>query len=575
MAAINFPASPTTGQVFTQNGRSWIWNGTSWVANNPVTTGTASQLLANSGNGTLVNVTVTGPLTYAAGVLGASGAIGPSGATGPTGPVSTVSGPVGATGATGPAGSGGSTFSPVNNIAALKAVSKLVLQFVYVEGYYTSGDGGGGNYYYDSSDTTSADNGGTIIVANDGGRWKLSYQGALSVRQFGAMGNSSSYPDYTNQFKAAIAFIKSVNYTSAFIGGTLYVPQGQYRISDELLIDFTGLTIVGDGAGPTHIIQTVSNKNIFRFTGGRNRISNLQLNYFLSPAPTSGDAISINASNIEIDNVTIDVCFNGIHIYSSTAIPDVGVIYLTNIRINNIFNTGIFVEGSTVTSENVHDVCVNNVVAAGNNGPANSGLIRITEGANAVMFNNVDVTGGQYSLFIIGTTLKPNANYFNNCYFDAGYYGASISNAVQHQFTNCWFAGGYFANGYDGLTLSSTKGLRFVNCTWFQNGANGVRVASSTTFVGFIGCLFAENRSVGINSGNGIFFESGCNNFQVNDCTATNSVMGTGVQTYGIYISSSCNNFIITNNNLLGNGTSGLYNGSGTSATQIVSQNLG
>lgn len=123
MAAINFPASPITGQVFTQNGRSWIWNGTSWVANNPVTTGTASQLLANSGNGTLVNVTVTGPLTYAAGVLGASGAIGPSGATGPTGPVSTVSGPVGATGATGPAGSGSSNVANITTYGASPSAS--------------------------------------------------------------------------------------------------------------------------------------------------------------------------------------------------------------------------------------------------------------------------------------------------------------------------------------------------------------------------------------------------------------------------------------------------------------------
>jgi len=120
MAAINFPASPTTGQVYTANGRSWIWNGTSWVANNPVTTGTASQLLANSGNGTLVNVTVTGPLTYAAGVLGASGAIGPTGA---TGPVSTVSGPVGATGATGPAGTGSANIANITDYGASPSAS--------------------------------------------------------------------------------------------------------------------------------------------------------------------------------------------------------------------------------------------------------------------------------------------------------------------------------------------------------------------------------------------------------------------------------------------------------------------
>ena len=34
MAALNFPASPTTGQVYTANGRSWLWNGTAWISNN-------------------------------------------------------------------------------------------------------------------------------------------------------------------------------------------------------------------------------------------------------------------------------------------------------------------------------------------------------------------------------------------------------------------------------------------------------------------------------------------------------------------------------------------------------------
>lgn len=37
MAALNFPTSPTTGDVYTANGKSWTWDGTSWVtANQPV-----------------------------------------------------------------------------------------------------------------------------------------------------------------------------------------------------------------------------------------------------------------------------------------------------------------------------------------------------------------------------------------------------------------------------------------------------------------------------------------------------------------------------------------------------------
>ena len=30
MAALNFPSSPTLNEIYTANGRSWIWNGNSW-----------------------------------------------------------------------------------------------------------------------------------------------------------------------------------------------------------------------------------------------------------------------------------------------------------------------------------------------------------------------------------------------------------------------------------------------------------------------------------------------------------------------------------------------------------------
>jgi len=57
MAALNFPSSPTVGQVYTANGLTYIWNGVSWDTKNPDNiTGTASNVtgtvaIANGGTG--------------------------------------------------------------------------------------------------------------------------------------------------------------------------------------------------------------------------------------------------------------------------------------------------------------------------------------------------------------------------------------------------------------------------------------------------------------------------------------------------------------------------------------------
>lgn len=51
MAAINFPASPTIGQVHTANGSSWIWSGVVWVGGSvtPITSGgTGATTAANA-----------------------------------------------------------------------------------------------------------------------------------------------------------------------------------------------------------------------------------------------------------------------------------------------------------------------------------------------------------------------------------------------------------------------------------------------------------------------------------------------------------------------------------------------
>lgn len=84
--AINFPSSPTNGEVYSYGDSSWIWDGARWEAR-------ATELVAGP----------TGPTGPASNVTGPTGSQGATGSQGPTG----ATGPHGATGATGPQGEQG------------------------------------------------------------------------------------------------------------------------------------------------------------------------------------------------------------------------------------------------------------------------------------------------------------------------------------------------------------------------------------------------------------------------------------------------------------------------------------
>ncbi|MDN7873867.1 glycosyl hydrolase family 28-related protein [Burkholderia aenigmatica] len=139
----------------------------------------------------------------------------------------------------------GSLNAVVDTIAALRALPKTINSKAFVTGYYAARDGGGGAYRLDPSDTSSADNGGTIIVATDGGRWKLVVIGNMvSVAQFGARLTGG---DDTAAIQAAI---NAASTSTEF--KTVYVPPGSCLISSTLLIQSTGVKLLGAGGGGVH-----------------------------------------------------------------------------------------------------------------------------------------------------------------------------------------------------------------------------------------------------------------------------------------------------------------------------------
>ncbi len=83
---INFPPSPSAGDIYVFNGRSWVYNGYAWILQGELGPTGASGTSGTSGtSGSSGTSGVTGP-SGVSGTSGTSGSSGTSGVTGPAGP---------------------------------------------------------------------------------------------------------------------------------------------------------------------------------------------------------------------------------------------------------------------------------------------------------------------------------------------------------------------------------------------------------------------------------------------------------------------------------------------------------
>lgn len=202
----------------------------------------------------------------------------------------------------------------VGSIIDLRALLKTaVSKNVFVTGYYAAGDGGGGQYYLDAADTISADNGGTIIVASDGGRWKLVYQGILTIRQFGA---SESVSNNAAQIQAAIDFCIP-------LGIKLRIPRGVYPVgSPGILVDNVGAgstggtqsisfrtSLTGDGMGSSILDYTgpAAAYCLGIITGGSSRTEFSGFSILQKGASKIGYGIQLTESaHVEFENIAVE-----------------------------------------------------------------------------------------------------------------------------------------------------------------------------------------------------------------------------------------------------------------------------
>lgn len=387
----------------------------------------------------------------------------------------------------------------VTSITNLRAVLHTAASYVFVTGYYVSGDGGGGPYYYDSTDVSSIDNGGTVIVASDGGRWKLVYTAQLTVKQFGAKGDGST--NDATAVQAALTFCMANQKALRF-------PAGKYRFTSALSVTFpsalSAFTMIGDGPDTTILNWASGNGLTINYLGAYNSANIFDMS-FTTSASVSGNGLTLNQTAASIPNPALNA--------------------LTNIR-EVVFRGD---DGYVITD------CWN--IACNIVGVSNVDFYSCYFGGNAAL------GGAGTGLFVQGTVALPPV-VFNlvSCNFEWNGVGIGYGNFTQgFSVTGCNFVGGSL--GIASTTgLTDTDQLTVTACQFNQTNSN-INLLTNIANTMLVGNEFIiQTNAIGINMPAAGYYTITGNTLGGNGFTNTN----------GIVINNSTAGGVITGNAFLG-----------------------
>ena len=180
----------------------------------------------------------------------------------------------------------------VADTTELKTTTGKAGEFVYLKQLSNSNANGGGLFVYQSSGTPD---GYVVVSASGGGVW-VRYEHLsglqLNAKMFGAKGDGVT--DDTDAINRALTFTA---------GKTLYIPSGNYLISDSLSI-YDNQTIIGDSQENTILNQSNTATDIIRiYKDSSVKIKNLMLK--LPSSSTASGIYANTAYYIDIDNIKL------------------------------------------------------------------------------------------------------------------------------------------------------------------------------------------------------------------------------------------------------------------------------
>lgn len=409
-------------------------------------------------------------------------------------------------------------------------------------------------------------------------------------------------------------------------GSTVRWPGGYMKHDGQFITITKGQRTVGAGLAKTMMLWTTTSTNGFQISTVKNAtIEGIGCSYS-DPTilPASGTFIDVSGGFLcAIRDIFCGTAYNGIVFRAGTASCNVSNVFLYECFSSGIFCTsagdiyvnqflvttgytyltltvssGTFVTGehfvtgpSTATIAQINgnlyrvvgstNFTVGSTLTGSTSGavatvtacqvPNTLGGIRLTEHAEAIIFSDGDVIGGQYALITTATTnaisIRPEYNKFTNVYFDSTIAGVDCQNSVEFDFVDCWFSGPGNQAGY----FHAIDGFKFTGGQAFDAGGYGLVFESTATNFIINGMSIRGNGTASAGVYSGVLIKAGATKFNISHCIGDDSNVSVGTQKYAVEIQAGASDRYSVSYNRF---TSSQVSDGGTGTNKAVGNNF-
>jgi hypothetical protein len=352
---------------------------------------------------------------------------------------------------------------------------------VFVAGFPAPENSGIQGFFAWRPDSTEPDNGGTVIkpnalAAQSQGRWHRVFDGPVSVKWFGAKGDSSG--NDTDAIQATIVA------ASSSCTPTVYIPPGRFRLTRAIRPEFDNFTLLGDVnsvlvADPSDREQFPEAILVNRGFPNLCEVSRLRIRDLTIEVMNGGDSAGAIQLNNCTDCVVSDILVKYVGARNPKNFDGIVTSQGTSGLIQNCIVDGIPKVGIYLTPGS-HDVRVIDCEVKNTTGPVDQVGISVGGADRILIANCLSHHNGKAGLFI-GVGVNPpvpstNIQVSSCLFFDNKFEGVRIGSEVDGVRPESIRLVGVAALNNDGRGISVEAGwdVLIADPTVADSGAQGI-----------------------------------------------------------------------------------------------------